>query len=113
MSSSKWSRHHLEALREIAWRVWDPLGLLMCCPVDEYDGYLLQLAGLLMQGASVSSCARRLEAIEATTMGLDFSATTRKRTIRMVAEARRYLSAANLIPSSVGPESERSIRPVS
>ncbi len=113
MSSAKWSGSHLEALREIAWRVWDPLGLSMRCPADEYDGYLLQLAGWLMKGGSIRSCARRLEAIEATSMGLEVSAATRRRAIRMVAEARRYLSTADLMPSSVGPESERSIRPVS
>ena len=52
----------LSSLRDIGWNEWDPIGLLAAGEVwnqkpfaDEYDTYLLEVAGDLRRGGSVES----------------------------------------------------------
>ncbi len=74
MSAAK-SGLNLQALRGIGWRLWDPIGLNPDAedrPLidDEYDGYLLKVAGRMRSGASADECAAYLLDIEADGMGL-------------------------------------------
>jgi hypothetical protein len=65
-------KFELSRLREIGWAKWDPIGLCRrdCLPEDEYDSYLLQAAGRLLNGASQEEVANYLVSIEIEYMGL-------------------------------------------
>ncbi len=70
----------LSRLRDIGWSIWDPIGLLGpdqkwddedCLPfADEYDSYLIQVAGQLRRGVAEETIASYLVQIEADHMGL-------------------------------------------
>ena len=63
-------------LREIGWALWDPIGLREVdggAPEgaeDEYDTYLMRVAGMLINGRGISAAAGYLAAIESDHMGL-------------------------------------------
>lgn len=88
----------LSVLRDIGWREWDPIGLadprgawkgLSCA--DEYDTYLIAVAGRLQKGATDTSLVAYLVQIETEHMGLDPRADTAARAIATVAAFREYL----------------------
>lgn len=66
----------LSRLRDIGWSLWDPIGLgspgegwpESCA--DEYDGYLLNVSGLLCAGKSREDASRYLIQIASEHMGL-------------------------------------------
>jgi len=65
----------LSQLREIGWRLWDPIGLRgadgavdEAC-ADEYDSYLLHVVSLICRGASKAEAATYLDRIAADNMG--------------------------------------------
>lgn len=62
----------LSRLRDIGWRLWDPIGIGPPEPgyAEEYDGYLLDAFGLLRRGAPQSTIVECLIAIEEGHMGL-------------------------------------------
>ncbi len=66
----------LSRLREIGWRLWDPIGLAdengSCgegC-ADEYDGYLLHVVSMLYRGSSKDEATTYLVGIVSDHMGL-------------------------------------------
>jgi len=67
----------LARLRDIGWSAWDPIGLLGDGEswddqpfADEYDSYLMQAAGELRRGASLSDVVDFLVHIESEHMGM-------------------------------------------
>jgi len=71
------SKIQLSRLRDIGWSLWDPIGLQISerswkdnPAADEYDGYLLNVAGLLRRGGTEAKCADYLVRIEAEHMGM-------------------------------------------
>jgi hypothetical protein len=73
----------LSRLREIGWSVWDPIGLSDMGAAedapDEYDGYLLKVAGMLRRGEPVENAVLYLVWAETVNMGLAETSQTRKR----------------------------------
>ena len=67
----------LSVLRDIGWKEWDPIGIL---PegrnwdhepfANEYDSYLLEVAGAFRRGASLTEATSYLAHIEREHMGL-------------------------------------------
>jgi hypothetical protein len=75
----------LSALRAIGWSLWDPIGLGagdgpgQGVPADEYDEYLLHVAGLIRQAVTDDSCIAYLVEIEAEHMALGLRPSTQER----------------------------------
>lgn len=84
----------LSRLREIGWSRWDPIGLngLDDTPDDEYDGYLLQAAGMLWNGADEEEVVRYLVGIETDHMGLEDVPGIRERARETVGALSRYVA---------------------
>lgn len=68
----KTDRISLEALREIGWTQWDPIGLIGSrgCAPDEYDSYLLQAVSRIRNGANDAEVAAYLGHIQSEEMGM-------------------------------------------
>jgi hypothetical protein len=91
----------LSRLRQIGWSLWDPIGLSEIegdewkdggpC-ADEYDSYLLCVAGMLRQGKPRTEAVAYLEEIEIDRMGLNPVATTRQRAEATVAAIADYVA---------------------
>jgi hypothetical protein len=69
----------LSRLRDIGWREWDPIGLLAAGEAwdqkpfaDEYDAYLLRVAGDLRRGGALQEAVACLLSIERGHIGLGF-----------------------------------------
>ncbi len=87
--SSGTPRLGLSRLRDIGWKLWDPIGLLGlegnwqdedCAPfADEYDRYLQRAAGMLRQGEERRRVVDYLVQIETVHMGLGERKSARKR----------------------------------
>ncbi len=67
----------LSRLRDIGWSLWDPIGLLDSeCDwrnfnfADEYDTYLVKVAGMLRNGAPIGDAIEYLVRMETEHMGL-------------------------------------------
>lgn len=69
---------HIKTLREIGWNYWDPINLRDIEEMDgsefgcddEYDTYLMQAAGQLINGKSIKEVTDYLVDIEQNYMGL-------------------------------------------
>ena len=89
----------LSRLREISWALWDPIGLRPVLEdgndsvADEYDGYLLEVAGRLSNGASPEETAEYLVEIESEHMGLGLSPGASTRAAETAAAIARYLES--------------------
>jgi hypothetical protein len=66
----------LAQLRKIGWKNWDPIGLAysdgswdQAC-ADEYDSYLLHIAGMLAQGGGYNDAVTYLDFIASEHMGI-------------------------------------------
>jgi len=59
-----------QAIDEILWNDWDPIGVKDSAPRDEYQGYTPEIFRLKISGADKDSIAKRLNEIETKTMGL-------------------------------------------
>lgn len=91
----------LSRLREIGWSKWDPVCLSRMGPddwknggpgADEYDGYLLQVAGQLRRREPYEGALAYLEEIEMVHMGGGRVSTTRSRAEATVAAIADYLA---------------------
>jgi len=84
----------LSRLRDIGWKLWDPIGLLPQDGkwddeanrsfADEYDRYLVSAASQLRKGASHQQVAEYLCEIEANHMGLGGNPSARLRALAVV-----------------------------
>lgn len=73
----------LSRLRDIGWSRWDPIGLLDAEEkwddeenqhfADEYDGYLLEVAGMLRRGSTDAEVVDFLVEIETVRIGINRS----------------------------------------
>jgi hypothetical protein len=100
----------LSRLREIGWSLWDPIGLRGLSDgdwqdggacADEYDDYLLQVAGRLRRGDPTAEVIAYLEETETGHIGLTRSVTTRSRAEATVAAIASYLAALPTNPLKV------------
>lgn len=85
----------IENLRVIGWSNWDPIGLAdndgkpPYGAQDEYDTYLLQAAGMLVNGRGSEAAIRYLTCIAVHHMGLGYDdGVTASKTVDQI---RRYL----------------------
>jgi hypothetical protein len=81
----------LSYLRDIGWSLWDPIGILPEDKnwkdepfADEYDSYLLQVAGQLRRGEDRKKVVDYLVHIETVHMGLGAASGTRARAEEVV-----------------------------
>lgn len=84
----------LSRLREIGWSKWDPIGVggpEHGWPADEYDAYLLQVAGRLWHGGSVEEAADYLVRIVTDHMGLGAAPDVQARAFGVATEICRYI----------------------
>jgi hypothetical protein len=87
----------ISRLRDIGWTEWDPIGLRRPDgwegdpAADEYDGYLLRAAGILINGGATGEAIDHLIWGEAENMGLGVTATTRARAARTIDVIRAYV----------------------
>ncbi|MGI9383194.1 MAG: hypothetical protein ACR2PO_08565 [Methyloligellaceae bacterium] len=84
----------LSRIRDIAWSIWDPIGLRGLegdWPDDEYDTYVLRAAGMIRNGHSLKVVADYLVEIEEFYMGLGRKSDTRKRAEQTAKAIRQYL----------------------
>jgi len=73
---ARYPKIQLSRLREIGWKLWDPIGLGHdgrppdegCA--DEYDGYLLQVVSMISRGGSMEEATVYLTGIASEQMGL-------------------------------------------
>jgi hypothetical protein len=85
----------LSRLRDIGWKVWDPIGLLPTGEkwdaednrsfADEYDSYLTYAAGQLRRGVPDAEVVSYLLGVESEHMGLGESRGSRERAESVVA----------------------------
>ena len=75
-SMTLYPKIRLSRLREIGWKLWDPIGLAddESSPdegcADEYDRYLLVVASMICRGGSKNEAAAYLTGIASEHMGL-------------------------------------------
>lgn len=86
----------LNILRDIGWRLWDPIGL--SGPdgpppeaMDEYDSYLLEAVGMLRNGRSLQDVIAMLADIESEHMALGMSPDSEERATQTALELRQTL----------------------
>lgn len=89
----------LSALREIGWREWDPIGIRQFDDdvwqkdaADEYDRYLIEVAGGLQTGWTTDEAIEYLVGIECEYIGLGESPKTRPRAEATVKAIRELVS---------------------
>ena len=82
----------LSRLRNIGWSLWDPIGLNdfdgkweSVSFADEYDGYLIQAAGMVRRGELDGTIISYLVQCEIEDMGISVSASTHSRAKSTVA----------------------------
>lgn len=67
------SRLLTEAVNEVLFELWDPIGaksIDIDWPMDEYEHYVGAIVALVRQGAAVGTIAEHLERLETEQMGL-------------------------------------------
>lgn len=92
----------LAQLRQIGWSEWDPISLQEIDPdwrldggQDEYDSYLLHVAGLIQNKRPEADAVQYLVEIELKHMEMELSATTHSRAIATVRAIKTYLESFN------------------
>jgi hypothetical protein len=79
----------LSRLRDIGWRHWDPIGLEQPSgAADEYDGYLLKVAGMVRANEGDEAAVQYLVWAESEYMGLGVRADTYARATATIAAIR-------------------------
>lgn len=91
---------NLSVLRDIGWSQWDPIelngsegGWRRSDAADEYDRYMLRVAGGLHSGEPDETLVRYLLNIETWHMGLTETSTATTRAAATVAAIREYLDS--------------------
>ncbi|KQT50064.1 hypothetical protein ASG52_08305 [Methylobacterium sp. Leaf456] len=89
----------LSVLRDIGWKEWDPIRLLADGEVwdhqpfaDEYDGYLLKVAGDLRRGASLQDVIDYLLVTERGNLGPTYSKDQEARAERTARAIQAYMA---------------------
>jgi hypothetical protein len=59
-----------QAVRDILFREWDPIGVKAMAPDDEYDAYVPAVCSLLLSGADAVKIAAQLQDWATNAMGL-------------------------------------------
>jgi hypothetical protein len=85
---AKHPKIRLSRLRDIGWRPWDPIGLSGLAPADEYDGYLLKVAGMVCRNEDDDAAAQYLVWAESEHMGMGVRADTQSRAEATIASIR-------------------------
>jgi hypothetical protein len=92
----------LSVLRDIGWNQWDPVGLngseggwQRSDAADEYDRYMLRVAGGLQSGESGEALIDYLVTIETEYMGLTKTTDARARAQATVAAVREHVENIN------------------
>jgi hypothetical protein len=92
---NKHPKIRLSRLRDIGWRCWDPIGLAgidgsweNSPAADEYDGYLLKVAGMVRSDEGDDAAAQYLVWAESKNMGLGIDASTQARAEATIAAIR-------------------------
>jgi hypothetical protein len=92
----------LSVLRDIAWDVWDPIGLngseggwRQSDAADEYDRYMRRVAKGLHDGERNETLVDYLISIETVHMGLTETSTSRKRAGAAVAAVLKQLKSTD------------------
>jgi hypothetical protein len=90
----------LSVLRDIGWSEWDPIGLRTLeggwqgsSAADEYDQYLLHVAGRLQRGEADGGLVDYLVDIETDHMGSSPSPTAQPRAVATVKAIREYVQS--------------------
>lgn len=93
-------KFELAQLRQIGWSEWDPISLQEIDPdwrsdggEDEYDSYLLHVAGLIKNERSDAEAIQYLVEIESKHMGMELSGTTHSRAVATVRAIKAYLES--------------------
>jgi hypothetical protein len=84
----------LDILRDIGWKYWDPIGVVgpdVGWPADEYDTYLMSIAGAMWNGRSQQEAADYLVKIEIEYMGLEPFDGMQERALRVAEVVDDYL----------------------
>jgi hypothetical protein len=89
---AKHPKIRLSRLRDIGWRHWDPIGLdggwETSAAADEYDGYLLKVAGMVRRNEGDEAAAQYLVWGESEHMGMGVRADTHSRAQATIAAIR-------------------------
>lgn len=92
---TKHPKIRLSRLRDIGWRCWDPIGLAAMdggwensAAADEYDGYLLKVAGMVRRNEGDDAAAQYLVWAESEHMGMGVGASTQVRAEATIAAIR-------------------------
>lgn len=92
---TKHPKIRLSRLRDIGWRCWDPIGLAgldggweNSAAADEYDGYLLKVAGMVRRNEGDEAAAQYLVWGESEHMGMGVRADTHERAKATIAAIR-------------------------
>lgn len=95
-------KFELAQLRQIGWSEWDPISLQEIDPdwrsdggEDEYDNYLLHVAGLIQNGRPEADAIQYLVEIELNHMEMELSPTTHSRAVATVRAIKAYLERYN------------------
>ncbi len=70
MKNNREYRRLYQAVREVLFKEWDPIGVCEHAPKDEYDAYVPAVCSLLMQGADAVKIAGQLTDWATNAMGL-------------------------------------------
>ncbi|MDQ0422547.1 hypothetical protein J2045_003595 [Peteryoungia aggregata LMG 23059] len=88
----------INALRQIGWDHWDPIGIRQSNDVawrnaaaDEYDTYLRQAANMILRGATLEEAARYLDTIVSDHMELGVSEASRHASLRTAEAISAYV----------------------
>jgi hypothetical protein len=96
-----WKRSGARGLRQILMEEWDPIGVKGHPEaVDEYDGYLPQVASRLRADATTGEIATFLTEVEEDRMGLGRSPAARMRNRAVAAHIRTWYTRETAAPES-------------
>ncbi len=97
---SAYPKTQISRLRDIAFRNWDPIGVLPegaswenRPDADEYDGYLVEAVSRLANEGGEADATDYLMWVESEHMGMDTTAATRERAAATVSAIKDYIDS--------------------